>query len=86
MGREELQRQFEELEVKLERYATKTKELYDQGLVELAEQEHERWKAVSRDYVAVGNQIEDERHSAASVSEETVKAIQEWANRYRGCL
>lgn len=60
---EELQQRFQELEAQLERHAEKAKNLRDQGLHELANREDERWKAVSAEYVTVGNQIEDQRHS-----------------------
>jgi len=58
---DELQQRFQELEAQLERHAAKAAHLRDQGLHELADREDQRWKAVSKEYVTVGNQIKDQR-------------------------
>lgn len=54
---DELQQQLEALEAQLARHADKTKALQAQGLPELAEREHARYKAVSEEYARVGSQL-----------------------------
>lgn len=87
---DELKQRLEELEAQLAARAHRTERLRAQGLHELADREKQRWEQVSREYVRVGNQLEDLRHQQPREPAPTSAAPagyteKEWRERCAGC-
>lgn len=57
MARSELDRRFLQVEADLNGAAARTHQLRAQGLLELADQEHERWKALGAEYINLAGQL-----------------------------